>query len=291
MKNDKSRQEKVCGSSKICKSRQRRIFDSVLRKLKAVWLNKVHMLQFRLANWLRKTKRRKNNGIFSENESLFYWRLDEVNETIGNLPDVERFAEFLVGIWEHGGQVQKHSWMERAEQELGIKVSLAKKFVVQVEDVRKVVRKKKNWSSLGINVIQNFWWKKLKSLWGSMAHAFNIIIGDLEQTSTWNGTGRTAMLPKETDISMVNESRSIVCLITIYEIFTSILANYMVEHEQTNDVWDERQMGTMSGVLDTTDHLLVDTCVLEEVKEHHRNLSVVYYDYNVEHVWMDMVFG
>ena len=55
-------------------------------------------------------------------------------------------------------------------------------------------------------------------------------------------------------------------------------------------------MGTRSGVLGTTDYLLVDRCVLEEVKERHQNLSVVYYDYkkaydNVEHAWMDMVFG
>ena len=40
-----------------------------------------------------------------------------------------------------------------------------------------------------------------------MAHAFNIIIGDLEQTPTWIGTGKTAVLPQETDISMVSEFR------------------------------------------------------------------------------------
>ena len=70
----------------------------------------------------------------------------------------------------------------------------------------------------------------------------------------------------------------------------------MAEHAQMNDIWDEGQMGTMSGALGTTDHLLVDRCALEEVKEHRRNLPVVYYDYkkaydNVEHAWMDMVFG
>ena len=49
-----------------------------------------------------------------------------------------------------------------------------------VEDVRKVVCKRKNWFSPGYDSIQNFWWKKLRNLWGSLAHAFNAIIGELE---------------------------------------------------------------------------------------------------------------
>ena len=114
--------------------------------------------------------------------------------------------------------------MERVEQELGVKVTQVKRFVVRVEDVRKVVRNK-NWSSPGIDSIQNFWWKKLRSLQGFMAHAFNIIIGDVGQTPPWIGTGRTAMLPKEIDIGMVSEFRPITCLITLYTIITGVLAN------------------------------------------------------------------
>ena len=46
-----------------------------------------------VTRWLRKTKRRKNND-FNENETLFYSRLGKMNETVGNLPDVESFTKF-----------------------------------------------------------------------------------------------------------------------------------------------------------------------------------------------------
>ena len=48
-------------------------------------------------------------------------------------------------------------------------------------------------------------------------------------------------------------------------------------------------------VLGTIDHILVDKCILEEIKEHKRNAALCYYDYKkaydmVPHEWMDMVF-
>ena len=43
---------------------------------------------------------------FCENESLFYSRLGEVNETIGNMLVFERFTEFWARIRKGSGQVQ-----------------------------------------------------------------------------------------------------------------------------------------------------------------------------------------
>ena len=38
-------------------------------------------------------------------------------------------------------------------------------------------------------------------------------------------------------------------------------------------------MGATERVLGTTDQLLIDKCILEEVKEYHRNLAVAFDDY------------
>ena len=45
------------------------------------------------------------------------------------------------------------------------------------------------------------------------------------------------------------------------------------------------------GVLGTVDQLSIDNCIMEEVREHRRNLAVAYYDYQkaydkVHHDWM-----
>ena len=60
-------------------------------------------------------------------------------------------------------------------------------------------------------------------------------------------------------------------------------------------MWDKNQMGTSSSVLGTVDQLLIDNCILEEVREHKRNLAVEYYDYQmvyekVHHDWMMKVY-
>lgn len=35
-----------------------------------------------------------------------------------------------------------------------------KEFVITREDLAKLVKRRKNWSAPGIDVIQNYWWKK-----------------------------------------------------------------------------------------------------------------------------------
>ena len=53
---------------------------------------------------------------------------------------------------------------------------------------------------------------------------------------------------------------------------------------------------SVEGVLGTVDQLLINACIMEEVKEHHRKLAVAYYDYKkaydkVHHGWMLRVYS
>ena len=65
----------------------------------------------------------------------------------------------------------------------------------------------------------------------------------------------------------------------------------MKNHTIENDIWDKGQLGAAEGVLGTVDQLIIDRCIMEEVKIQHRNLAVAYYDYKkaydkVHHDWM-----
>ena len=45
----------------------------------------------------------------------------------------------------------------------------------------------------------------------------------------------------------------------------------------------------------TVDQLIIDRCIMEEVKQHHRNLAVAFYNYKkaydkVRHYWMIRVY-
>ena len=47
--------------------------------------------------------------------------------------------------------------------------------------------------------------------------------------------------------------------------------------------------------MSTVDQLIIDICIMEGVKQHHRNLAVAFYDYQkaydmVRHDWMERVY-
>ena len=68
----------------------------------------------------------------------------------------------------------------------------------------------------------------------------------------------------------------------------------MREHAVVNEIWDEGQLGEVEGVLGTVDQLIIDRCIME-LKQHHRNLAVAFYDYKkaydkVHHDWMILVY-
>ena len=70
----------------------------------------------------------------------------------------------------------------------------------------------------------------------------------------------------------------------------------MRDHAMENEIWDEGQLGGVEGVLGTVNQLLIDVCIMEELRSYHRNLAVAYYDYKkaydkVHHDWMLRVFN
>ena len=65
-------------------------------------------------------------------------------------------------------------------------------------------------------------------------------------------------------------------LTSSHKILTGIIAKYMRNHTVANDIWDEGQLGAAEGVLGMADQLIIDRCIMEEVKQYHRNLAVAF---------------
>ena len=95
----------------------------------------------------------------------------------------------------------------------------------------------------------------------------------------WCPVGRTVLLPKSKELGDEKNYRPITCLNTSYKLLTGLIGKYMRNHAIENNIWDEGQLGGVEGVLGTVDQLLIDACIMEEVKEHHMNIAVAYYGY------------
>ena len=213
----------------------------------------------------------------------------------GEPPPMEKFVEFWAGIWEKDEKTPEMPWMQKVTMALREKVKNVKEFTLTEKRVVGEIRKRKNWTAPGIDGIQNYWWKTFKTAQKALTRAFERMKNDNNLIPVWWPTGRTVQIPKTKDLSNEQKYRPITCLNTSYKIMTGLIGKYMREHALENEVWDAGQLGAVEGVLGTVDQLIIDSCIMEEVKTYHRNLAVAFYDYQkaydkVHHDWMIRVY-
>ena len=58
----------------------------------------------------------------------------------------------------------------------------------------------------------------------------------------------------------------------------------MRKHTVAKVTWDEGQMRAAEDVSGMVDQLIIDRCIMEEMKQYHRNLAVAFYDYKKAYV-------
>jgi hypothetical protein len=262
---------------------------------KETWVDKRRMYEIKLKKALEKDKRVKNNKIFKENEARLYKNLTKDQQYTGEVPNIERFTDFWGNIWSDDSKTPHRQWMEKVKEQLGQRVTVAEEFCISKMEFKEVLGKRKNWTAPGIDGIQNFWWKKLEATWQPLCVAMQKWIQNNNLIPEWIPSGRTVLIPKTQDLSLAKNYRPITCLNTSYKIFTGMLARYLKKQADENEVWDKSQMGTCEKVLGTADQLLIDRCIMNEVRTHHRDLAVAYYDYQkaydmVRHDWILRVF-
>ena len=78
---------------------------------------------------------------------------------------------------------------------------------------------------------------------------------------------------------------------TSYKVLTELVGKFMRNHATENNIWDKGLLGAAEGFLGTVDQLIIDRCIIEEVKNQHRGLGVAFYDYKkaydkVYHDWI-----
>ena len=211
------------------------------------------------------------------------------------MPEMNKFIEFWGGIWERRENTSHMPWMEEVKMQLNAKVTSVNDFNISLETVRKEVAKRKGWTAPIIDGIKNFWCEKFETAQETLTKVFIGVKKGKNLIPAWLPSGRTVLLPKTDDLSDKKNFRPITCLNTSYKILTGLIAKYMREHARSNTFWDEDQLGAVEGVLVMVDQLIIDSCIMEEVKQYHRNLAVAFYDYKkaynkVRHDWMLRVY-
>ena len=71
------------------------------------------------------------------------------------------------------------------------KVTNVQELVITEEILYGTVKKRKNWSALGIDGIPNVYWKKLRGTWSALLRRFNLWVEQPDEIPEWLTQGRT----------------------------------------------------------------------------------------------------
>ena len=86
--------------------------------------------------------------------------------------------------------------MESVNKQLRDKITNVKEFNITEETLEKEIKKRKNWTALGIDGIQNFCWKRLKPARRGLQRVFEQIKDNNDLIPVWWSSGRTLLFQK-----------------------------------------------------------------------------------------------
>ena len=120
---------------------------------------------------------------------------------------------------------------------------ISKSYEVNTERFQSTLKKMTNCKAPGIDLIIVYWWKKLHSLHRPLVSLFAKIFSNELEIPQWLTLVRTILQPKNKDTHETKNYRPIACENTMFKLYTGILASFVNEHCNENNVITKEQAG------------------------------------------------
>ena len=89
---------------------------SIIRMYKEQWIDKLRYKKIKLQKMIEKGKRIRDNATFERDQKSFSRKIESSTSHEGQIPEIEKFVEFLGGTWEKKERTPEMPWMERCEK-------------------------------------------------------------------------------------------------------------------------------------------------------------------------------
>ena len=260
--------------------------------------NKIKAGSTKIRWFEEKNGARRQNYLFRNNQRQLYKELsgDTAQGNASEIPDAAESREFWKGIWsvekEHDREA---SWLGEIREEMS-RIQTMDDVVVDIEGVKKGIRKMTNWKAPGPDMVRGFWFKKLTSLHLVLTDALKGLVMSGE-VPDWMVKGRTVLIQKDPAKGKVAKNyRPIACLPLMWKLLTGIFADKVYDHLHVNSLLPDEQKGCRRQSRGTKDQLLIDREVLRDAKRKKRHLSMAWIDYQkaydmLPHSWILETLG
>ena len=245
----------------------------------------------RLQDDITRADRSRINYLFHSNPKLIYrkWRGEQF--TVNNPPNEEEIHTFWAGIWSTPTTPNLETPWHKQLSDSYCKNATSKHYAITSVIMSEMLKKMPNNRSPGYDLITGYWIKSFTSLHKPLqAQLSNLKDGTVDMPD-WLATGRTTLIPKNSDTHATNNYRPIACQNTTYKLYTSILNHFIEDHCAVNNILYPEQAGGKKGSWGCTDQLLINKMIMEEIKIHQRNAFFMWFDYkkafdSVPHAWI-----
>ena len=255
---------------------------------------KIHSGKCKIQSYLKRELQFRQNTLFKNDQKQLYKELGGTAQTdSAQAPDGKEATDFWSGIWstpvEHNRNAE---WIERAKR-VNARIEKQEDVVIELEDVRRGIRRMTNWKAPGPDAVQGFWFKKFTSMHVRIASGLQ---GCLAQgwVPKWMTLGRTSLFMKDPSKgTRADNYRPIACLPLMWKLLTGILSEKIYDHLAGNNLLPDEQKGCRKRSRGTKDQLLIDKMILKDAKLG-KNLSMAWIDYKkaydmVPHSWINEV--
>jgi hypothetical protein len=248
-------------------------------------------LSARLKRYNKEAESRNINRLFASDASKVYGILrGETRLSQPPDPPQKETEQFWKGIWEkevvHNKQAQ---WLAKLKTDHQLRLSSQQPVTITKCDIGRRVKRMKNWTAPGHDMIHAFWLKKLTSLHSRLARHMEELITNGDHPS-WLTRGRTILIMKDPIQGPIPKNyRPITCLPTMWKLLSGIMADKIMEH--MGMYMHDAQKGIGGGSRGSKHQLLIDQTVAKDSRSRHTNLAMAWIDYkkaydSVPHSWI-----
>ena len=287
------------------RNKQQKKVGNTLRRLYGnLKTQTLEMNQVRLKHELKvvteKLRRRKTvyermaiNKKFKQNPKAIYRKFrKETSINVTDAPSKEDIEKFWYGIWGVEKTIDIDAEWYKDMSANYCKDVTTKEYIIDEQRVCRVINRMPNNKSPGIDQITHFWWKKLESCLRPLTTIYGNIFNNIVEMPDWLPIARTTLIAKNMQTNLAKNYRPIACENNMFKIYSGILASFVNEHCDMNDIIYPEQAANKPGSWGCIDQLLINKSITEEVKKYRRNAAYVWLDYkkaydSVSHEWIE----